>query len=111
MNAAEKQPKLRLRELILAVLYSTLLVWMNAYVCREMFIRYTPRMNSMHGFWIAMSRLGSSGWFHSQWWRYWDCGAPGEFVYAPLVPASIRWIAALRGIPHDVAFQTVSAVI
>ncbi len=111
MNAAEEQPKLRLRESILAVIYSTLLVWMNAYICREMFIRYTPRMNSMHGFWIAMSKLGSAGWFHSQWWRYWDCGAPGEFVYAPLVPASIRWIAALRGVPHDLAFQTVSAVI
>jgi len=46
-------------------------------------------MNSMQGFWIAMARLGG-GWFHSEWWRYWDCGAPLEFVYAPLVPCLER---------------------
>ena len=28
----------------------------------------------MQGFWIGMARLGG-GWFHSEWWRYWDCGA------------------------------------
>jgi len=67
-------------------------------------------MNSMQGFWIAMARLGG-GWFHSEWWRYWDCGAPLEFVYAPLVPALSAWIAAVRGIPHDIGFQTVSGLV
>jgi hypothetical protein len=77
-----------------------------------MFFRYTPRMNSMQGFWIAMARrLGGGGWFHSQWWRYWDGGAPHEFIYAPLVPALSAWTAAVRGIPHDVAFQSVSGLV
>jgi hypothetical protein len=78
---------------------------------REMFVRYTPYMNSMHGFWIAMARLGGTSWFHSEWWRYWDCGVPLEFVYSPLVPALSAWTAAVRGIPHDVAFQTVSGFV
>jgi len=70
MNVAKR------REAIRAVGYAAVLVWLNAYVCREMFVRYTPHMNSMQGFWIALARLGDGGWFHSQWWRYWDCGSP-----------------------------------
>jgi len=77
----------RLPEVIQAAGYAASLIWLNAYICREMFVRYTPRMNSMQGFWIAMSRLAGTGWFHSQWYRYWDCGSPVEFIYAPLVPA------------------------
>jgi hypothetical protein len=76
-----------------------------------MFVHYTPRMNSMHGFWMALSRLAGPPWFHSAWWRYWDCGSPVEFAYAPLVPAATAWIAAMRGIPHDVAFETVSGLV
>lgn len=105
------EERLRVPEVILSLGYAALLVWLNAYVCREMFVRYSPRMNSMHGFWIAMSRLPGAGWFHSNWWRYWDAGSPVEFIYAPLVPAMTAWTAAVRGIPHDVAFQTVSGFI
>jgi hypothetical protein len=76
-----------------------------------MFVRYTPRMNSMHGFWMAVSRLGGQHWFYSAWWRYWDCGTPVEFAYAPLVPAATAWTAAIRGIPRDVAFETVSGLV
>jgi len=76
-----------------------------------MFVRYTPHMNSMQGFWIAMARLGGGGWFRSEWWPYWDCGSPLEFVYAPLVPAMSAWTAAVRGIPHDAAFETVSGFV
>jgi hypothetical protein len=104
------EERLRVPEGIRAAGYAALLLWLNAYVCREMFTRYTPHMNSMQGFWIAMARLGG-GWFHSEWWRYWDCGAPLEFVYAPLVPALSAWVAAVRGIPADVGFQTVSGLI
>jgi hypothetical protein len=69
-------------------------------------------MNSMQGFWIAIARrMGGTSWFHSEWWRYWDCGAPLEFIYAPLVPALTAWTAAVRGVPHDVAFQAVSGFI
>jgi hypothetical protein len=105
------EERLRVPEAIKAVGYAALLVWLNAYVCREMFVRYTPHMNSMHGFWIAMARLGGGDWFHSQWWRYWDCGLPLEFAYAPLVPALSAFAAAVRGVPHDVAFQTVSGFV
>jgi hypothetical protein len=65
----------------------------------------------MQGFWIAMTRLASGGWFHSQWWRYWDCGSPVEFIYAPLVPAMSAWTAAVRGIPPDAAFAVVSGFV
>jgi hypothetical protein len=99
------------REAIKAAGYAALLVWLNAYVCREMFVRYTPHMNSMQGFWIALARLGGADWLHSQWWRYWDCGSPLEFAYAPLVPALSAFVAAVRGIPHDAAFQTVSGLV
>ena len=108
--AVPMEERLRLPEVIRAAGYAAILLWLNAYVCREMFFRYTPRMNSMQGFWIAMARLGG-GWFHSEWWRYWDCGVPLEFVYAPLVPALSAWIAAVRGIPHDVGFQIVSGLV
>ncbi len=99
------------REVIRAVVYAVVLLWLNAYVCREMFVRYTPYMNSMHGFWIAMAQHAGGNWFHAEWWRFWDCGAPLEFVYAPLVPALSKWVAAIRGIPPDAGFQTVSGLV
>jgi hypothetical protein len=105
------EERLRAREVIQAVGYAVLLLWLNAYICREMFVRYTPRMNSMQGFWIALARHAGGDWFHPQWWRFWDCGAPLEFVYAPLVPALSAGIAAIRGIPHDAGFQTVSGLV
>jgi hypothetical protein len=105
------QERLRVSEAIRGIGYAALLVWVNAYICREMFVRYTPRMNSMQGFWIAMSRLAGAGWLRSQWWRYWDCGSPVEFIYSPLVPAMSAWTAAVRGIPHADAFQTVSGFV
>ena len=108
--AVPTEERMGVAEVIRAAGFAVMLLWLNAYVCREMFVRYTPRMNSMQGFWIALARLGG-GWFHSEWWRYWDCGAPLEFVYAPLVPALSAGIAAARGVPHDVGFQTVSGLV
>jgi hypothetical protein len=91
-----------------AVGYALALVWLNVYICREMFFRYTPRMNSMHGFWIALAQRAGADWLHPVWWRYWDCGAPLEFVYSPLVPVLAALIAALRGISYEIAFQIVT---
>lgn len=105
------EERLRAPEITRSIGYIVLIVWLNAYICRGMFVRYTPHMNSMQGFWIAMARLPGAAWFHSNWWRYWDGGAPFEFIYAPLIPAMTAWTAALRGIPDDVAFQTVSGLI
>ena len=103
--------RLRAREVIQAVGYAVLLLWLNAYVCREMFFHYTPHMNSMQGFWIALARHAGAGWFRSAWWRFWDCGAPVEFVYAPLVPALSALVSAIRGIPRDAGFQAVSGLV
>jgi hypothetical protein len=110
-HALPTEKPLRAREVIQAVGYAAVLVWLNAYVCREMFVRYTPYMNSMHGFWIAMAQHTGGNWFHAEWWRFWNCGAPLEFVYAPLVPALSKWVAAVRGIPPDAGFQTVSGLV
>jgi hypothetical protein len=108
---ARTEARLRTPETLQATCYMALLVWLNAYICREMFVRYTPHMNSMQGFWIAMARLSGASWFHTAWWRYWDFGLPFEFTYAPLIPAMTAWTAAVGGIPHDVAFQTISGFI
>ncbi|MGH9662932.1 MAG: hypothetical protein ACRD9L_00735, partial [Bryobacteraceae bacterium] len=88
--------------------FAVALLWMNIYICREMFLRYTPHMNSMQGFWVALSQRGGASLFHPDWWRFWDCGSPVELVYAPLIPALTALVSALRGVPADVAFQTVS---
>jgi hypothetical protein len=77
---------------------------LNIYICREMFVRYAAHLNSMQGFWIAMAERTGGAWFHSDWWRFRDCGATLEFVYAPLVPAMSAWTASVRGVPQDVAF-------
>jgi len=103
------EARLRVPEALRGVGYAVLLLWLNAYICREMFVRYTAHMNSMQGFWIALARGG--GGFHSGWWRFWDCGSPLEFVYAPLVPAMSAWMASVRGISHDVAFQNVAGLV
>jgi len=110
-RTAPAEDRMRLPEATRAAGYAVLLVWLNAYVCREMFARYTPHMNSMQGFWIAMARLAGGGWWHSTWWRYWDCGSPVEFIYAPLVPAVSAWTAAVRGTPPDAGFAMVAGIV
>src|SRR5258706_13555974 len=96
------------REMFLATAYAAALLWINAYICRDFFTASTDYMNSMHGFWTAMAKLGGDGWFHPAWWPYWDCGIPFEYAYAPLAPGMAAAWAAIRGIPHAVAFQSVT---
>jgi hypothetical protein len=98
------------REKLTAATYAGALLWINLYICRDLFWNSTAFTNSMHGFWAALGRLGD-GWFRSTWWPYWDCGLPFEFTYQPLVPFLTQLVAAWRGVPHLVAFQTVSAAI
>ncbi len=97
------QPTSR-RELLHAAACAAALLWINAYICRDLFSASTAYMNSMHGFWIALAKMGSGGWLHPTWWPYWDCGIPFEFTYAPLVPAMAAAWAAIRGVPHSVRF-------
>src|SRR5260370_12435205 len=96
------------RELCCVGLYALVLIWVNAYICRELFFNEAAYMNSMHGFWIALARLGPGSWLHSTWWPFWDCGIPFEFTYAPLVPVLTAACAAVRGVPHAVAFQSIT---
>ncbi len=99
------------RELLLAGFYALVLVWVNAYICRELFYVQTAYMNSMHGFWIALAKRAGGSWFHSEWWPYWDAGIPFEFTYPPLVPGLTAAWAAVQAIPEALALQRVTGVI
>ena len=96
------------RDRLLATIYAAALLWINLYICRDLFSASTAYMNSMHGFWTAMARLAEGSWFRPTWWPYWDCGIPFEYTYAPLVPGMAAALAAIRGIPHAAAFHCIS---
>jgi len=51
------------KELVLAVSYCAILIWINAYIARDFFTTHTAFRNSMHGYWIAMAKHAGSGWF------------------------------------------------
>src|SRR5262245_15250369 len=104
---AEK--RLNRLEISVAAFYMLILIWINAYICRELFFQEAAHMNSMQGFWTGLARLGPGSWFRPMWWPFWDCGIPFEFTYAPLVPGLTAACAAARGVPHTVAFQSISA--
>lgn len=97
-------------ELSCAAAYGITLLWINVYICRELFFVQTTYMNSMHGFWSALAQRGADSWLRANWWPYWDCGIPFEFTYAPLVPALTAILAALRGISHELAFQSITGL-
>lgn len=97
-------------EKLRAAIYGLILLWMNAYVCREFFFNAGAHMNSMQGFWIALAKRADGSWFHPSWWPYWDCGIPFEFTYAPLVPALTAIVSALRGVPDALSFATVTGI-
>lgn len=95
----------------LIALYVVSLVWLNAYICRDLFFsEYTGHMNSMHGFWTAMARLATSHWWEPGWWPYWDAGLPFEFTYQPLVPGLTALWSKLGGVSPARAFQSVSGL-
>jgi hypothetical protein len=94
-----------------AAVYAIALLWINAYICRELFHQDLAPMASMHGFWAALAERAQGSWFHAAWWPYWDGGMPFEFTYAPLVPALTAAWAAARGIPHTIAFNAVTGAL
>ena len=98
-------------EAIAAAACAIVLLWINLYVCRELFQHDAAHMNSMQGFWIALARLAQGSWWHANWWPYMNCGMPFEFAYAPLVPWLTAAIAAVRGVPDAVAFQAVTGLV
>jgi hypothetical protein len=99
-----------LKQRLTGGVYAAVLVWVNAYICRDWLYHPTAHMNSLYGYWAALAKWGSWSW-GPVWWPYWDFGSPLEFVSAPLVPATAAAIAAIRGVSHLMAVQTVSAIV
>ena len=97
-------------EVFSAGAYALAIVWLNAYVCREFFVNETAWMNSMHGFWIALAERAGDSWFHESWWPYWDGGIPFEHLCASCPALTALW-AALRGIPHALAFNVITGAV
>ncbi len=106
-----KEGRIGRGEALRAAGYGFILLWMNAYICRELFTKPLAHMNSMHGFWAALARMAGNSWFSPSWWPYWDCGIPFEYAYAPLVPALIAAWSAIRGVSQIAAFHTLSGVV
>lgn len=98
-------------EIVQAAFYLVLLLWINVYVCRELFYVPTAHMNSMQGTWTAIAHNAADSWLRPTWWPYWDCGIPFEFTYAPLIPALTAILASLRGIPELLAFQSLTGIV
>lgn len=98
-------------EWLTALVYAVVLLWINAYICRDLFRNPTAYMNSMHGFWIALAKHAGDSWFRSNWWPYWDGGMPFEFTYAPLIPGLIAAWTAVTGVSHILAFQSIAGVV
>ncbi|HEV2581071.1 MAG TPA: hypothetical protein VGT44_09480, partial [Ktedonobacteraceae bacterium] len=89
--------------------YVLAIIWLNAYIVRQVFfIEFMGKMNSMHGFWIAMARLAGAHWYKPTWWPYWYIGMPFDYTYAPLVPALTAAIARMSGVSAAHGFQIVS---
>ena len=99
------------RQVFSASAYAVIIVWINAYICRELFTAQAAHMNSMHGFWVALAKRGSNAWLHSNWWPFWDCGIPFEFTYAPLIPGLIAAWSSMRGITHELALQSITGFV
>src|SRR5689334_479344 len=92
--------------------YAVALIWLNAYLCREVFVfDQFGQMNSMHGFWMALSRSAGSSWLHPSWWRYAYGGMPYEYTYAPLVPTLIAGISKISGGSASHAFGVVAGFV
>jgi hypothetical protein len=103
--------RFRRGESLQAAFFALALLWVNAYICRELFFVRMAYMNSMHGFWVAIARSADGSWFHPAWWPYWDAGIPFEFTYAPLVPGLIAALSAALAIPPDMAFQWITGAV
>jgi len=117
-SASERADKLRVnpasierREWLTALGYALTLLWINAYICRDLFRNSTAYMNSMRGFWIALAAHAGHSWFQPNWWPYCDGGMPFEGTYAPLVPGWIAAWTALTGVPQILTFQYVTGVV
>src|SRR6185369_7287776 len=93
--AARRAGGMSRREKLSGAACAAVLLWLNAYICRDWLYHPTAWMNSLHGFQAALVRLGGVS-LRPSWWPYWDGGMPLEFTSAPLVPAMSAAMAGLR---------------
>lgn len=85
--------------------------WLNLYIIRDVFfLVHSARMNTMHGFWMAMARLAENQWWSAGWWPWCDGGAPFEFIYAPLTPGLMALWSRLGSIPVSQSYFVVTAL-
>jgi hypothetical protein len=96
-------------EQLRGISYAGVILWVNAYICRDWFHHPTAWTQTLHGYWAAIARL-ADGWLHPSWWPFWDFGIPFEFTSAPLVPALAAALAGLRHTSHLMAVESVSAI-
>ncbi len=87
------------------------LLWVNLYICRDLFTARAGHMNAMHGTWIGLARLAQGSWWSGGWFPFWDAGIPFEAAYSPLVPAATAAYSALLRLPVDQAFFAVSGFV
>lgn len=93
------------------VLGAVAVVWLNLYIIRDVFfLLHTARMNSMHGYWMAMARLADTHWWSPGWWPWCDGGAPFEFIYAPFTPGLMALWSHLGSVPVSQAYFGVTAL-
>jgi hypothetical protein len=97
-------------EAVRAALFALILLWINAYIARDMFFGSSSHMGAMHGFWTAMAERAGTSWFHANWWPFWEMGMPFEYAYPPLVPGLAAAIAALRGVSAGMGFMSVNGL-
>ncbi len=101
----------RIGEVPRALALLAIVVWVNAYICRDLFYFTSAENGSMHGFWTALAAHFGADWLHPSWWPYWDNGIPIEATYAPLVPGLAAAIAALRHVSPALGFSSVTGLI
>jgi hypothetical protein len=98
-------------EYVWAAICAAILLWMNAYICREFFSGAPgAHMNSMQGFWIALAKRAGDSWWRPTWWPFWDSGIPFEFTYAPMVPALTRILSSAAKLPEERALAMVTGI-
>jgi hypothetical protein len=93
------------REWAAACISAAVLLWINLYICRDLFFGPRLHMNSMQGSWAALAKWGGSSWFGANWWPFWDVGVPFEYTYAPLLPGLAALWSAVARVPHVFAFS------
>src|SRR5258706_8050554 len=95
-----------------AVVYISALVFVNAYICRDLFFaNYTGHTNSIQGLWISMAGLAGEHWFRPSWWPFHDGGMPFEHAYMPLVPGATAAIAKVAGVSPARAFNGLTGLL